>query len=100
MSDTNPVPLFRYLLQRLSERNLAYVHVIEPRHQETNPDGVDEPNAPDASELLRQDFRGPIISAGNYDRARAQVVMAGVTRMLAPSAGGLFQTPIFRCGYA
>ena len=42
MSDSNPAPLFRYLLRELSKRNLAYVHIIEPRHQETNPDGVDE----------------------------------------------------------
>lgn len=77
MSDSNPVPLFRYVLQQLSSRRLAYVHIIEPRHQETNPDGVDEPNAPAVAQLFRQDFKGTIISAGNYNGDRAQKAIQG-----------------------
>ena len=70
MLDSDPVPLFRHVLQELSKRELAYVHLIEPRHQEDMPDGVDD-NAPSVSQLFRQDFNGRIISAGNYNRERA-----------------------------
>jgi N-ethylmaleimide reductase len=77
MYDSNPAPLFRYLLQQLSSRQLAYVHLIEPRHQETNPDGIDEANAPSVAQLFRQAFQGAIISAGNYNRERAQKAIHG-----------------------
>jgi N-ethylmaleimide reductase len=72
MNDSDPAALFRHLLRQLSRRGLAYVHIIEPRHQELNPDGIDEPNVPAAAGLFRNDFNGAIISAGNYSQERAQ----------------------------
>ncbi|HYO83118.1 MAG TPA: alkene reductase, partial [Bryobacteraceae bacterium] len=74
MFDSDPVPLFRYVLRQLSPLGLAYVHLIEPRHQELSPDGVDVP-APSASQLFRQDFSGALISAGNYNGERAQAAV-------------------------
>jgi N-ethylmaleimide reductase len=72
MNESDPAALFRHLLRQLSRRKLAYVHIVEPRHQELNPDGIDEANVPAAAGLFRKDFDGAIISAGNYSWERAE----------------------------
>lgn len=72
MHDHDPIALFTYVLQQLSARGIAYVHVIEPRS--TNAGGGDEPlsqTAPNTAALFRQHFSGVFISAGGYDRDNA-----------------------------
>ncbi len=53
MHDSNPVALFTYVLRELSKRNLAYVHLIEPRSP--NPGSSDEQDetAPNAAKIFR-----------------------------------------------
>ena len=72
MGDSDPVALFSHVIGKLSERNLAYLHLIEPRASGAGGgDGNDEA-APSTSALFRKTFHGPLISAGGYDRAMAQ----------------------------
>lgn len=72
MHDEDPMALFTYVLQQLSARGIAYVHMIEPRS--TNAGGGDEPIShvvPNTSDLFRQHFNGVFISAGGYDKNNA-----------------------------
>lgn len=76
MSDSNPVALFTYVLEQLSARGIAYVHVIEPRS--SNAGGGDNVthDAPSTSALFRKHFKGAFISAGGYTAESAKEVVA------------------------
>ncbi len=66
MHDSDPVALYTYLLNQLSLRNLAYVHIIEPRVSDAG--GSDEVNnaAPEAAKLFRAAYSGKVIGASGY----------------------------------
>lgn len=72
MSDSDPVGLFSYVLDQLNQRQIAYVHMIEPRA--TTAGGNDDNNleAPSTSELFRHRFKGGFISAGGYNPEMAR----------------------------
>lgn len=72
MADSDPTKLFTYVLEQLSARNIAYVHMIEPRA--TNAGGGDDinPEAPSTSQLFKAHFKGVFISAGGYDAQSAK----------------------------
>ena len=62
VGDSDPVALFNHVLQQLSNRGIAYAHVIETRtHEKATGD------EPRTSELFRTAFKGAFISAGGYD---------------------------------
>jgi N-ethylmaleimide reductase len=71
MKDSDPVKLFTYVLNQLSNRAIAYVHLIEPRA--TNAGGMDDniEGAPDTAKIFRAAFQGVLISAGGYGREDA-----------------------------
>jgi N-ethylmaleimide reductase len=71
MKDSDPVKLFTYVLNQLSNRGVAYVHLIEPRA--TNAGGMDGniEGAPDTAQIFRSAFKGVLISAGGYGREDA-----------------------------
>jgi N-ethylmaleimide reductase len=71
MKDSDPVKLFTYVLNQLSNRGIAYVHLIEPRA--TNAGGMDDniEGAPDTAKIFRAAFKGVLISAGGYGRKDA-----------------------------
>ena len=73
ISDSNPEATFGFYAQKLNEYGLAYLHVIEPRVMGT--ETLDEDLAPVASAFLRQIFNGPIIAAGGFDRAGAELTL-------------------------
>lgn len=81
MSDSNPVALFSYVFDQLNRRQIAYVHVIEPRATNAGGGGNDavDADAPCTSDLFRKNFSGVFISAGGYtaDTAR-QAVASGL----------------------
>jgi N-ethylmaleimide reductase len=77
MSDSDGAALWDYVASELDKRDLAYLHVVEPRADFT----VDAPldaNAPDAAAHFRSAFNGPLISTGGYvaETARAAVADA------------------------
>jgi N-ethylmaleimide reductase len=78
MQDSDPKALFTYVLQQLSARGIAYVHMIEPRA--TSAGGNDAVNeaAPSTSDLFRHLFKGVFITAGGYTpESAAEAVVFG-----------------------
>jgi N-ethylmaleimide reductase len=72
MHDSDPIKLFDYLLTELSSRNIAYVHMVEPRA--TAAGGADNivSDAPSTSSIFRKKFNGVFISAGGYNPESAK----------------------------
>jgi N-ethylmaleimide reductase len=71
MSDSDPVALFTYVLEQLSARKVAYVHLIEPRSSSAGSQDGNIAGAPDAAKIFRKAFKGVLISAGGYARNEA-----------------------------
>ncbi|KAG2510781.1 hypothetical protein BBO99_00008426 [Phytophthora kernoviae] len=68
-TDSNPRVIYDYVVDKLNDYDLAYLHVVEPR-------GMQQP-APDAPEgsvtsIYRKMYRGVIISASGYDGTEAR----------------------------
>lgn len=81
MFDSNPQALFSFVLSRLNEIPLAYVHLIERRQDA--PDDFTPPDGLGAADL-RKLFDGTIISAGGYERESAEeAIRNGVTDLVA-----------------
>jgi N-ethylmaleimide reductase len=78
MRDSDPVKLFTYVLGQLSERRIAYLHLIEPRSSGAGGGDSIVANVPDTAQLFRSAFKGALLSAGGYTADTAkQVVAAG-----------------------
>ena len=71
MKDTDPVALFTYVLEQLSARQIAYVHLIEPRSSSAGSQDGNISDAPHAAKIFRKAFKGTLISAGGYVRNEA-----------------------------
>lgn len=84
MNDSDPVALFTYVLAELSQRSIAYVHLIEPRSSGAGGGDVVVENVPDTAVVFRQAFKGMLLSAGGYtpDSAK-EVVAAGLADAVA-----------------
>nr|CAD6437691.1 alkene reductase [Rhizobium sp. Q54] len=66
MSDSTGLQLWEYVIAELGKRNLAYLHLIEPRSDFTNDEKPLDMDAPDVAALFKKAFGGPIISAGGF----------------------------------
>ena len=75
MSDSDGGALWDYVASELDKRNLAYLHVVEPRADFTTDLPLDE-NAPDAAAHFKSVFKGALISAGGYVAETARAVVA------------------------
>jgi N-ethylmaleimide reductase len=75
MSDTDPVGLFSYVLTELSKREIAYVHMIEPRATSAGGSDSSINDAPSTSEIFRKNFSGVFISAGGYTPELAKLAV-------------------------
>jgi len=76
MGDSNPVALFTYVLQQLSQRGIAYAHLVEPRVGNAGADAELDANAPSTSATFRKAFSGVLISAGGYTAENADNAIA------------------------
>ncbi len=72
MSDSDPITLFSYVLNELNDRQIAYVHMIEPRATGAGGGEAINHNAPSTSELFKKMFSGVFISAGGYSAVTAE----------------------------
>ncbi|MDX1975224.1 MAG: alkene reductase [Rickettsiales bacterium] len=78
MDDSDPIALFNYVLDQLSKRGIAYVHMIEPRATSAGGSDAVAQSAPSTSQIFRKSFKGAFISAGGYDAENAkQAVESG-----------------------
>jgi N-ethylmaleimide reductase len=75
MHDSDPMALFSYVLKELSQRGIAYVHMIEPRATTAGGSDAVKADAPSTSALFRKLFTGAFISAGGYTPGSAKEVV-------------------------
>lgn len=76
MSDSNPQAHFEYFVEQLSQRGMAYVHVLEGDMMTKN-SSMDY-------RALRSKFTGPYIANNGYDLVRAQTsVRSGAASLIA-----------------
>jgi N-ethylmaleimide reductase len=73
MFDSDPAATFGYVADRLNRYDLAYLHVIEPRVKGI--ETISEDQAPVASALLRQIYKGNILAAGGFDPESAETII-------------------------
>jgi len=76
MRDGDPVALFTYVLEQLSQRKIAYAHLIEPRSSGAGGGDSVVENVPDTAELFRSAFKGALLTAGGYNADNAKEVIA------------------------
>jgi N-ethylmaleimide reductase len=82
ISDSDPQATFGHFAERLTDMNVAYLHVIEPRVSGT--ETIDDGAAPVAAALLRKHFGGAIIAAGGFDgTGAAEIIERGDADLVA-----------------
>lgn len=74
MGDSNPVATWSHVLEQLNPRNLAYVHIVEPR---TN-GFTDNLTTEEYRHIWRNMYKGKIITAGGYTRDEGNAVIEKV----------------------
>ncbi|QNB06721.1 alkene reductase [Herbaspirillum frisingense] len=74
MGDSNPEALFSHAAAELDKRNLAYLHLIEPRVLGNVDDETKNPE-PVAAPLMRKFFKGVIVAAGGFDGPKAEAIV-------------------------
>lgn len=78
MKESNPTDLFTYVIQALSERGIAYLHLIEPRASSVGLGDDLSFDVANNARLFRRLFKGPVISAGGYTaQSGSEAVAAG-----------------------
>jgi N-ethylmaleimide reductase len=74
MSDSDPAATLGYVVPRLGERGIAYLHVVEPDPEE----GIPEDWLAVTAASFRDRFSGALVGGGGYDRERAEAaIVAG-----------------------
>ena len=68
MADDDPEATFGYIVERLNEYDLAYLHVVRPGIQEAESGSWDDPEAQSMMQLIRGKYKGTLIVAGGFDR--------------------------------
>lgn len=72
MGDDTPERTFGYIAERLNERKLAYLHLVEPSVVGTTLDEQYDPRWDEIMASLRAKFEGIVIVAGGYDLEKAK----------------------------
>lgn len=73
MYDSDPAPLFKYVLGELSERNLAYAHLVEPL---VDLEGEQFDKVPrNVAEYYRPAYDGTLIACGNLDKEAGEKLL-------------------------
>jgi len=76
MGDETPEATFSYIVRRLNDYDLAYLHLVEPAMVGTVKDENFDPRWDMIINMLRSDFRGILMLAGGYDRDSAEQALA------------------------
>jgi N-ethylmaleimide reductase len=66
-TDSDPKHTFTYAAERLSERKIAYLHLIEP---------VNTPAREQVGDAVRKAFDGPLVLCGGFTRETADAALA------------------------
>jgi len=74
--ESDPLALYSYVATQLGQRKLAYLHLVEPRADQSSE--VNDANAPDAAATFKSKFGGVVIAAGGFNgESGAQTVADG-----------------------
>ena len=76
MKDSDPGALYDHVGAELGRRGLAYLHVVEPRADQTSDVNAIDLGAPDAAARVKAAFGGKVISAGGYVLESANAAIA------------------------
>lgn len=76
VSDSDPEKLFSYVLEKLDERKITFVDLIEPRASSAGGADAEVKNAPNTANIFREKFKGVLISAGGYNPQLAKEAVA------------------------
>ncbi|HEX7910514.1 MAG TPA: alkene reductase [Paraburkholderia sp.] len=76
MGDVTPEATFGYIVRKLSDNGLAYLHLVEPAMVGTVKDENFDPRWDAIIKLLREEFKGVLMIAGGYDRDTAEQAIA------------------------
>jgi N-ethylmaleimide reductase len=76
MGDSDPETHFSYVLEQLSQRGIAYAHLVEPRVGSAGSGDPIDDSKPRTSHIFRKAFKGVLISAGGYTAAAADETVA------------------------
>lgn len=80
-TDSNPLETYSYVIKKLNDYNLAYIHIIEPRGQHFKSELVPEGGI---APIFRPLYKGVYMTASGYDRAEAvQAVEEGKVDLVA-----------------
>jgi N-ethylmaleimide reductase len=72
MSDSHPEELFSLAVSRIATLGLAYLHLVEPRQDESPGFDMSRWASTSIGTLFRDKFPGPIIAAGGYTGESAE----------------------------
>ena len=72
ISDTDPIATFGYVANKLSDKNLAYLHVVNPLLGAIQ-DGTEPDLRPmEMVKVIREKYRGTLVFAGGFDQETAE----------------------------
>jgi N-ethylmaleimide reductase len=74
--ESDPMPLYSYVVQSLDPLGLAYLHFIEPRSSGAGRAEVNHQNVPSAMVLFRPIWRGVLMTAGGFSGETAEAAIA------------------------
>lgn len=74
MYDSNPEALFNYVVSKLDQFNLAYLHIVEPRIKGSH-DDLTEKKVQLGVHHFRPLYSGNLISAGGYTRDTGEAII-------------------------
>ncbi|WP_116138812.1 alkene reductase [Trinickia diaoshuihuensis] len=77
MGDDTPEQTFGYIAERLNERALAYLHLVEPAIVGTVKDEQYDPRWDTIIKLMRERFEGVLMLAGGYTPDSAKQALEG-----------------------
>lgn len=76
MHDTDYLGLFSYVVQKLDQQHIAYLHMVEPRASNAGGGDALDMNAVSTSEVFKPLFHQVFISAGGYTPETATEALA------------------------
>ncbi|MES2713637.1 MAG: alkene reductase [Pseudomonadota bacterium] len=76
MADSDTGALFDHVVAALATRRLAYLHLVEPRADQSSDVNALHEDAPDAASRFKRIFGGPVIAAGGFTRETGDAAIA------------------------
>jgi len=76
MGDSDTAGLFDHVVAALAPLGLAYLHLVEPRADQSSDVNALHADAPDAAARFKAMFGGPVIAAGGFTRETGEATVA------------------------